>query len=499
MCFHVTTARRALAFVVIINVIGGALEAWRNPGLAGALTALGIAAFAITFAYVYSRWMARVIEQSLDRAALIEQLEATRAELAAAHHEAGVQAERHRLAGEIHDTLAQGFTSIVTLLQAGQASLDAASPARRHLDLALLTARENLAEARTLVTALTPATLEAGTLGDTVRRVTSATGAQAGIEAHAEVTGTARRLPTGTEVVLLRVCQEALANVRKHAGARQVRVRLCYAGATVRLTVTDDGKGFDPGGATGGYGLKGMRDRVSQVGGTVEVASVPGRGTAGQRGGARMIRVLLADDHPVVRAGLRGMLAAEADIEVAGEAASGPEAVARARTGGFDVILMDLRMPGGDGVAATEHILAADPGARVLILTTYETDADILRAVEAGATGYLLKDATPAELAGAVRAAARGETVLAPSVAERLISHVRRPPRESLSARETEVLAQVARGRTNAEIGQALFISEATVKTHLLRVFGKLGVSGRTAAVTTAIERGLLPPPGGNR
>ena len=164
---------------------------------------------------------------------------------------------------------------------------------------------------------------------------------------------------------------------------------------------------------------------------------------------------------------------------------------------------MDLRMPGGDGLAATEQILAADPGARVLILTTYETDADILRAVAAGATGYLLKDATPAELAGAVRAAARGETVLAPSVAERLVTHVRRPPRESLSARETEVLAQVARGRTNAEIGRALFITEATVKTHLLRAFGQAGgvggVSGRTAAVTTAIERGLLPPPGGNR
>src|SRR5205814_617767 len=135
------------------------------------------------------------------------------------------------------------------------------------------------------------------------------------------------------------------------------------------------------------------------------------------------------DDHPVVRAGLRGMLAAEAGIEVAGEAASGPEAVAMARTGGFHVILMDLRMPGGGGLAATEQILAADPGARILILTTYETDADILRAVAAGATGYLLKDATAAELAGAVRAAARGETVLAPSVAERLVSHVRRPPR----------------------------------------------------------------------
>ena len=279
MCFHVTTARRALAFVVIINVIAAGAGCLARSRAARRADRARHPAFAVTFAYVYSRWMARVIEQSLERAALIEQLEATRAELAAAHHEAGVQAERHRLAGEIHDTLAQGFTSIVTLLQAGQASLDAASPARRHLDLALLTARENLAEARTLVTALTPATLEAGTLGDTVRRVTSATGAQAGIEAHAEVTGTARRLPTGTEVVLLRVCQEALANVRKHAGARQVRVRLCYAGTAVRLTVTDDGKGFDPGSTNGGYGLKGMRDRVSQVGGTVEVASVPGRGT----------------------------------------------------------------------------------------------------------------------------------------------------------------------------------------------------------------------------
>jgi DNA-binding NarL/FixJ family response regulator len=210
----------------------------------------------------------------------------------------------------------------------------------------------------------------------------------------------------------------------------------------------------------------------------------------------KKIRVLLADDHPVVRAGLRGMLAAEPDIEVAGEAGSGPEAVAASLARGYDVILMDLRMPGGDGVKATEQIIAADPGARVVVLTTYETDADILRAVAAGATGYLLKDATSAELADAVRAAARGETVLAPSVAGRLVTHVRRPARESLSARETEVLARVARGRTNAEIGRELFISEATVKTHLLRAFGKLGVSDRTAAVTTAIERGLLPPPG---
>jgi DNA-binding NarL/FixJ family response regulator len=213
------------------------------------------------------------------------------------------------------------------------------------------------------------------------------------------------------------------------------------------------------------------------------------------------IRVLLADDHPVVRAGLRGMLAAEPDIEVTAEAGSGPEAVVLAARAEIDVILMDLRMPGGDGVRATEAITARAAGGRprVVVLTTYDTDADILRAVEAGAVGYLLKDATGHELAEAVRAAARGETALAPAVAGRLVTSLRRKPEPSLpqlSARETEILGCAARGLTNAEIGRELFISEATVKTHLLRACGKLGVSGRTAAVAVAAERGLLKPPG---
>jgi signal transduction histidine kinase len=279
-CFHVATARRGMAFVVIFNVIAGALEAWRNRSVAGAVIALGIVIFAVAFSYVYSRWMVKVIEQSLERAALIAQLESTRAELAAAHHEAGVLAERHRLAGEIHDTLAQGFTSIVALLQAAGASLPpGANAARQHLDLALATARENLVEARSLVAALSPAPLESGSLAEAVRRVADATGAEAGVQACPEVTGTARRLPMGTEVVLLRVCQEALANVRKHAAARQVAVRLCYADSVVRLTVADDGAGFDPELTSGGYGLRGMRDRVTQVGGTIQVTSAPGQGT----------------------------------------------------------------------------------------------------------------------------------------------------------------------------------------------------------------------------
>jgi DNA-binding NarL/FixJ family response regulator len=208
------------------------------------------------------------------------------------------------------------------------------------------------------------------------------------------------------------------------------------------------------------------------------------------------VTVLIADDHPVVREGLRGMLAAEPGIAVVGEAGSGAEAVAMTRMHRPGVVLMDLRMPGGDGVKATAGILAVAPDTRVVVLTTYESDADIVRAVEAGATGYLLKDTPRADLIGAILAAARGETVLGPTVAGKLVSHLRRPAAEPLSARETEVLSLVARGQTNAEIGRVLFISEATVKTHLLRAFGKLGVSDRTAAVTTAIELGMLPAPG---
>jgi DNA-binding NarL/FixJ family response regulator len=206
-----------------------------------------------------------------------------------------------------------------------------------------------------------------------------------------------------------------------------------------------------------------------------------------------VLTVLLVDDHPVVREGLRGMLQAEPDLTVIGEAGSGAEAVALVPVKQPDVVLMDLRMPGLDGVGATRQILQAVPRARVVVLTTYETDTDILRAVDAGACGYLLKDASRTDLAHAVRAAARGETVLAPSVAGRLVHRMRNPPAQPLSPREVEVLRLVATGATNADIGRALHISEATVKTHLLRVFGKLDVSDRTAAVTTAMRHGLLP------
>jgi DNA-binding NarL/FixJ family response regulator len=209
-----------------------------------------------------------------------------------------------------------------------------------------------------------------------------------------------------------------------------------------------------------------------------------------------VIRVLVVDDHPVVRGGLVGWLAAQEDLDVVGEAADGLEALAQVAATAPDVVLMDLRMPRMDGVTAIERLAASHPGVRVLVLTTYDTDADIVRAVAAGATGYLLKDAPLPQLADAVRAAARGETVLAPPVAARLVSQLRAPAAEAPTARELEVLAGVARGLTNADIGRELFIGEATVKTHLLRVFAKLGVDDRTRAVMVAVERGLLPGPG---
>lgn len=220
------------------------------------------------------------------------------------------------------------------------------------------------------------------------------------------------------------------------------------------------------------------------------MTSVPGE--AGQ---PARVRVVLVDDHPVVRAGIIGMLGAEPDIEVVGEASTGREALRVVAAVFPDVVLMDLRMPDLDGVEATRALRQRENPPRVVILTTYDTDADILRAVEAGATGYLLKDAPRQELAEAVRAAARGQTVLSPPVAAKLVSRMRGTDASALTSREIDVLDLVARGLTNGQIGHALLIAEATVKTHLLRAFAKLGVDDRTAAVTTAISMGIIASP----
>jgi DNA-binding NarL/FixJ family response regulator len=206
------------------------------------------------------------------------------------------------------------------------------------------------------------------------------------------------------------------------------------------------------------------------------------------------IRVLIVDDHPVVRDGLRGVLDGEPDMQVVGEAGHGAEALARAQATAVDVVLMDLRMPVMGGVKAIEELRRTAPDVRVLVLTTYDTDRDVLPAIEAGATGYLLKDTPREELLRAVRAAHRGEAVLSPAVVGRLMGQVRGPGQDALSARELEVLRLVAAGSTNRETAQRLFISEATVKTHLLHIYAKLEVRDRASAVAAGYQRGLLVP-----
>ena len=361
--------------------------------------------------------------------------------------------------------------------------------------------------------ALAPQPLADARLPEAIQDIVRRWEGMHGVTVSFMTTGKPRVLRPEIEVALLRTAQEALANVAKHAHAGRVGLTLSYMEDLITLDVRDDGVGFAtvngtgpsrPRDAEGGFGLAAMRQRVQGIAGTLEVESEPNAGTAisaaipavGDRRHAMSapIRVMIVDDHPVVRNGLSGMFAGEREFDVVAEAADGSEAVRRARALSPDVILMDLRMPGMDGVRAIAALTAAGVPARVLVLTTYDTDSEVLAAIEAGATGYLLKDTPPNDLFRAVRAAARAETVLSPTVATRVVGQMRGPTQEPISQRELEVLELIAQGASNRSAAARLFISEATVKTHLMHIYDKLGVNDRAAAVAEAFNRGLLIP-----
>ena len=403
--------------------------------------------------------------------------------------------ERERISREIHDTLAQGFTSVVALSRAAQAALARGDVAAARERLALIehTASDNLDEARLIVAELTPGHLQSRTLGEALERLGAAVTSETGMRADVRVAGepgAARRVGRGRHPAH-----------RPGGAVQRAAPRVAPPGSTSPWptttptrwcsTVRDDGLGFDLDGARSGFGLDGVQARAAEVGGAVRGAQRAGHRHDAAAGGAAVIRLLVVDDHPVVRAGMVAVLGEESDFEVVGEAANGAEALGLVPRLRPDVVLMDLRMPVMDGAEATARITAEPDAPHVLVLTTYDTDADIVRAVEAGARGYLLKDAPTGVLADAIRRAARGETVLAPPVAARLADRLRAPARPELTARELEVLGLVARGLSNADIGRELFIGEATVKTHLIRAFAKLGVTDRTAAVTAAYGSGL--------
>ncbi len=427
---------------------------------------------------------------------VIDELRSTRAQLAAVERAHGVQDERSRLSREIHDTLAQGFTSVIALSRAASSALerDDVDKARERLAMIESTAVDNLAEARVIVAELTPGHLQSRTLVEALARLADTMTRETGIQVSSSVAGEPAPLGGNAEVVVLRCAQEALSNVRRHSGAQTAAVTLAYEAERVALEVIDDGSGFDP--ATRQrvrprrIAFSRNRTRRRRHHRSRNTERHPTR-----HGAAPMIRILVVDDHPVVRAGMVALLSELEDLDVVGEAGNGAEALALSPKLAPDVVLMDLRMPVMDGAEATARLRAQPDPPEVLVLTTYDTDADIVRAVESGARGYLLKDTPPAVLADAIRRAALGETVLAPPVAARLAERLRAPAQVELTPRELDVLRAVARGLSNGEVGRELFIGEATVKTHLLRIFSKLEVTDRTAAVTAAYKVGLITLP----
>jgi signal transduction histidine kinase len=283
--FRLLRLRRAVPVAIALTVV----VVWREVLLSGRplsenWSAIGGGLLSVLFGTLFAIWITRIIEQSAGRRELIEQLESTRSELAAAERESGRLAERQRLARDIHDTLAQGFVSIVLQLQAAEGELPpGADAARRHLELARRTAGDNLAEVRRLVWDLRPEQLRAASLGEALGRLTDRLAEETGVTATTTVTGTPRALSPDAEVTLLRVTQEALANVSRHAQADRVALTLSYMDGEAALDVRDDGAGFAPGadgaGPNGGLGLRGMRERVEALGGRLAVESTPGGGT----------------------------------------------------------------------------------------------------------------------------------------------------------------------------------------------------------------------------
>jgi signal transduction histidine kinase len=280
MVFFALPLRYAIPVVVVLYLLPPVIGLIQARSLDGLRDLLPLTALTLAFALLIGTYIERIVRQSAERAELIRELEASRAEVSRLSHAAGVSAERARLAGEIHDTLAQGFTSIIALLQAADSGIGRDdAEVRRRLDLAVRTARENLAEARGLVAALAPRALESGSLDDAVRRLAERTGEELGVPATFDADGAPRPVPTAVEVVVLRAAQEALSNVRKHADPGEVTVRLSYRDCSLWLLVRDDGKGFPPDGPPAGFGLHGMRSRVEQAGGSLDVRSAPGAGT----------------------------------------------------------------------------------------------------------------------------------------------------------------------------------------------------------------------------
>ncbi len=455
--------------------------------------------------------------------------------------------ERNRLAREMHDTVAQSLTGLVLQIETVQMAFDSGdrNAAQEMLSETRAHAKKALEDTRRAVQNLLPASLERLSAAQAIAEEVRLLEANEGLLAQYVLTGEEQALLPEQSQALLRIAQEALNNARRHAQAARVRVGLQFGLESVVLIVEDDGIGFDLAtraapDSEGGYGLFGMSERARLLHGELQVESTPGWGTRvramipyraevpasvwGGRasvetgpnaayevasrikplpqtragGEAEKVRVLIVDDHAMVRQGVRAILEAGGGIGIVGEAEDGAQAVELAASLLPDVILMDLQMPGMTGMEALRQIHATLPDIAVVVLTTFQTEEIVLEALSAGARGFLLKDAEPADLMAAIRAAKRGEALLAPAVTDRLAAlaagQSERTPdaAERLNERELEVMQLLAKGARNKEIAAQLFVTASTVEYHLSHIFAKLEVSNRTEAVRVAMARGLV-------
>jgi signal transduction histidine kinase/DNA-binding NarL/FixJ family response regulator len=420
-------------------------------------------------------------------------------------------AERNRMAREVHDTVAQGLVSILFQLQA----VDGALTDGRHeeaassLAEARKAARAAFDETRRSVLGLAPSPLEGRSLEEALELEIAWMNRTGVADVRLVTAGPPSALPPGPAHTLFRIAQESLTNAFRHAQAHSVRVGVVYSETGVTLLVQDDGTGFDPtrverAGVSRGLGLRGMAERARLLGGTFEVDSTPGWGTrvrawiptasdpdADPASAGRPVRILVADDHAVTRAGIVRLLSAAAPtLHVVGEAASGTQAVTAWRELRPDVVLMDLQMPDGDGIEAITRIREQDPKAKIIALTAFAGDEQVAGAFRAGARGYVGKDASEVELAGAVLAVWRGETVMSGPAADRLYALLNAGTDPfAFTDREREVLALLERGAPDREIADTLGISVKTVEKHVGSILRKSGAHNRTQAAAIARER----------